>query len=77
MRNKCAAFGADTSGEGKGGRDMWGEWSNDACRGYAIKAMEDCNFSEEEIRNVVNSMDELFDLLTVGEAATIYNNRPY
>ena len=56
---------------------MWGEWSNDACRGYAIKAMEDCNFSEEEIRNVVNSMDELFDLLTVGEAATIYNNRPY
>lgn len=29
------------------------EWSNDACRGYVIMAMEDCGFSKKEIRRVV------------------------
>ena len=27
------------------------EWSNDACRGYAIMAMENCGFSKKDIRN--------------------------
>ena len=26
------------------------EWSNDACRGYVIMAMEDCGFSKKDIR---------------------------
>ena len=25
------------------------EWSNDACRGYVIMAMEDCGFSKKDI----------------------------
>lgn len=29
------------------------EWSNDACRGYVIMAMEDCGFSKKDIRRVV------------------------
>ena len=28
-------------------------WSNDACRGYVIMAMQDCGFSREDIRRVV------------------------
>ena len=28
-------------------------WSNDACRGYVIMAMQDCGFSHEDIRRVV------------------------
>ena len=31
------------------------EWSNDACRGYVIMAMEDCGFSKKDIRRVVGS----------------------
>lgn len=27
------------------------EWSNDACRGYVIMAMEDCGFSKKDIRH--------------------------
>jgi len=29
------------------------EWSNDACRGYVIMAMENCGFSKKDIRRVV------------------------
>ena len=29
------------------------EWSNDACRGYVIMAMEDGGFSKKDIRRVV------------------------
>ena len=28
-------------------------WSNNACRGYVIYAMENCGFSSEDIRRVV------------------------
>ena len=28
------------------------EWSNDACRGYVITAMEDCGFSKKDPHNV-------------------------
>ena len=32
------------------------EWSNDACRGYVIMAMEDCGFSKKDIRRVVGQL---------------------
>ena len=38
------------------------EWSNDACRGYVIMAMEDCGFSKKDIRRVVGQLYEVFDL---------------
>ena len=30
-------------------------WSNNACRGYVIYAMENCGFSPEDIRRVVGA----------------------
>ena len=30
-------------------------WSNDACRGYVIMAMQDCGFTHKDISRVVNS----------------------
>ena len=44
------------------------EWSNDACRGYVIMAMEDCGFSKKEIRRVVGQLYEVFDLNSVEDA---------
>ena len=37
------------------------EWSNDACRGYVIMAMENCGFSKKDIRRVVGQLYEVFD----------------
>ena len=34
-------------------------WSNDACRGYVIMAMQDCGFSHEDIRRVVRQLYEV------------------
>ena len=44
------------------------EWSNDACRGYVIMAMEDCGFSKKDIRRVVGQLYEVpfQSLLTSG-----------
>ena len=36
------------------------EWSNDACRGYVIMAMQDCGFSSKDIRRVLT---QLYDCL--------------
>ena len=36
-------------------------WSNDACRGYVIWAMENCGFKPKEIKQVVA---ELYMVLT-------------
>ena len=37
------------------------EWSNDACRGYVIKAMENCGFHAKDIHQV---LVELYESLT-------------
>ena len=44
------------------------EWSNDACRGYVIMAMENCGFSKKDIRRVVGQLYEVFDLNSVEDA---------
>ena len=37
------------------------EWSNDACRGYVIMAMEDCGFSKKgSPRPMVSNQNTLF-----------------
>ena len=47
------------------------EWSNDACRGYVIMAMEACGFSKKDIRRVVGQLYEVFDLNSVEDANTL------
>ena len=37
-------------------------WSNNACRGYVIYAMENCGFSPQDIRRVVAELYEVFDI---------------
>lgn len=53
------------------------EWSNDACRGYVIMAMEDCGFSKKDIRRVVGQLYEVFDLNSVEDAKEKYHSIPY
>ena len=53
------------------------EWSNDACRGYVIMAMEDCGFSKKDIRRVVGQLYEVFDLNSVEDAKEKYHSSPY
>ena len=39
---------------------MYEEWSNNACRGYVIKAMENCGFHAKEIQQVLIELYEVF-----------------
>ena len=52
-------------------------WSNDACRGYVIMAMQDCGFSHEDIRRVVRQLYEVFDSHTISEAKQKYYSGDY
>lgn len=47
-------------------------WTNDACRGYQIRAMENAGFDEEHIRSAVRGMHRAFDELTVEEAESLW-----
>lgn len=53
------------------------EWSNDACRGYVIMAMEDGGFSKKDIRRVVGQLYEVFGLNSVEDAKEKYLSSPY
>lgn len=53
------------------------EWSNDACRGYVIKAMENCGFHAKDIHQVLVELYEVFDFCAVEEAAHYYENWQY
>ncbi len=37
------------------------KWSNNACRGYIIKAMESCGYKSKDIRKVLMELYEVFD----------------
>ena len=52
-------------------------WSNNACRGYVIYAMENCGFSPEDIRRVVGELHYVFDFKTLDDAQHHYENGPY
>ena len=52
-------------------------WSNDACRGYVIMAMQDCGFSHKDIQRVVRQLYEVFDFHTISEAEQKYNISDY
>lgn len=48
------------------------EWSNNACLGYVIKALEELEYSEEEIKKIIGEMKYSFDMKTIEEAEKIY-----
>lgn len=52
------------------------QWSNNACCGYVIAAMENCEFSQEEIRRTVSMLYVLFDLVPL-EAQQHYEKSQY
>lgn len=52
--------------------EMLSIWSNDACMGYCIRAMEIAGFDEEHIRSAVRGMHQAFDELTEEEAEEVY-----
>ena len=52
-------------------------WSNNACRGYVIYAMENCGFSPTDIRRVVTELHEVFDFCVLEEAQQHFENSLY
>ena len=52
-------------------------WSNNACRGYVIYAMENCGFSPMDIRRVVAELHYVFDMTGLEEAQQHFENSPY
>ena len=52
-------------------------WSNNACRGYVIYAMENCGFSPNDIRRVVAELYEVFDIHSLEEAQQHFEESPY
>ena len=52
-------------------------WSNNACRGYVIYAMENCGFSPKDIRRVVAELYEVFDFHSLEEAQQHFENSSY
>lgn len=49
-----------------------GPWSNDACKGYTIMAMERAGLDKETIRKVSLAMKYCFDDTSVEEAKKYY-----
>lgn len=43
-------------------------WTNDACYGYCIQAMENAGFSRKKIIDMIHYLHSAFDELTVEEA---------
>lgn len=52
-------------------------WSNGACRGYVIYAMENCGFKCKDIKRVVDELHWFFDVKSVQEAEEHYCQSPY
>jgi len=49
-------------------------WSNDACKGYALKAMQNSGLKEDLIKAVLTEMSYCFNNITVEEAEKEYIN---
>ena len=52
-------------------------WSEGACRGYVISAMERCGFKPADINRVMAELHEAFDFTTLEEAQALYERSPY
>jgi len=56
---------------------LYEQWSNGACRGYVIWAMENCDFSPDDIKRVVSELHYVFDIHSLEEAEQHYQHSPY
>ena len=56
---------------------LYEQWSNGACRGYVIWAMENCDSSPDDIKRVVSELHYVFDIHSLEEAEQHYQNSPY
>ena len=56
---------------------LYEQWSNGACRGYVIWAMENCDFSPDDIKRVVSELHYVFDIHSLEEAEQHYQNSPF
>ena len=52
-------------------------WSEGACRGYIISAMERCGFKPADISRVMAELHEVFAFTTLEEAQALYERSPY
>lgn len=52
-------------------------WSEGACRGYVISAMERCGFKAADIERVMRELHEVFNFTTPEEAQALYERSPY
>ncbi len=52
-------------------------WSDGACRGYVISAMERCGFKPADISRVMAELHEVFDFISLEEAQALYERSPY
>ncbi|MFN7137964.1 MAG: hypothetical protein ACK4UN_01350, partial [Limisphaerales bacterium] len=59
--------------------DMWseGDWSNNACLGYAILGAQKLGYSEEQLGKLVRAIYSEFDRKSIDEAREVYNQSPY
>ncbi len=52
-------------------------WSDNACRGYVICAMERCDFCPSDIQRVLAELHEVFDFYGLEGARQHFENSPY
>ena len=52
-------------------------WTNAACLGYVIAALENLDYSYDQIWQIVAEMKELFDWVSVDEAKEHYCESSY
>ena len=53
------------------------EWSNNACCGYVIMAMEDCGFSLQDIGRVMKQLHDVMDFNSLEDAEKKFCSSPY
>lgn len=58
---------------------MWsqGDWSNNACQGYAVIAAKELGYSDDDIQKLVRAMYRSFDEKTIEDARAEYEKSPY
>lgn len=52
-------------------------WSNNACLGYTIKALEELNYTPEDVEKIVQGMKDGFECTSVEEADKRYRYSEY
>jgi len=52
-------------------------WKNSACLGYIIMALENLNYSPEDITLIIVELKELFDWVSVDDAEDRYTDSNY